>query len=139
MATFYDSRVATLLVTDSGSTSRNVTVYIVSVDGLPGVRRLNDVTTFGSTGRRYSPGLEEQTVTIDMIHSVDANVGSDTVFGPLRTYTAATAFTYNPSNTAASNYVGNWWVEDYVVLAKIGDAVKSRVTCRVDNGVARNA
>lgn len=132
---FFDSRVSRLFVADSASTSQDISAYVKSVEGLPGPRNLNDVTTFGSVGHRWSPGLQDNTVTIELVYSEDATTGSNTVFSPIRTATTSKAFIWYPSGSTGAAFSGNLWVETYEITSRIGNAVMAKVTARVDNGV----
>lgn len=136
MATFYDSKNAKFTVA-----TNDTSATIISIEGLPGVRELNDVTAFGSDGHRWGAGLEHSVFTITGMYDITATVGSDTLFGPARTATSVTAFTYQPYYTstavARTEYGGNFWVENYEVIAKVGNIVTFKATCRVDNGVGR--
>lgn len=143
MAVFFDSRVSQFFVTSATSAMLEVTDYITSLDGIPGARNLNDVTTFGSVGHRYAAGLEEGTFTIELLYSEDANTaslgGTDPVFGLLRTLSTAVAFSYSPGGTTtAKTYTGNLWIDSYNIKAKMGSAVLATVTGKVDNGISRS-
>lgn len=137
MATFYDSTGATFSVTGSPVF---LDATIVSIEGLPGTRELNDVTALGSIGHRFNPGLENTVFTITGMYDTTVSgagvIGSDTAFGAYRTATTPTAFSYVP-NAAGKAYTGTFMVENYEALAKVGSIVMFKVTCKVDNKVTR--
>ena len=134
MAQFWDSKVSVFFLN-----STNMTAYIKSVDGIPGSRLLNDTTTFGSVGHRFTNGLEQQDYTIEMFYadkSVDTS-GTDAIVSPIRTATSTVPFAFYPAGTTAgyTKYSGNLWVESYNVKPVIGQAVLATVKGKVDNGV----
>lgn len=136
MAQFWDSRYSRLIVYNSSSTAEDVSPYVKSVDGLPGPRRVNNVTAFGATGDQYSPGLQGTDVTIEMVYSEDASVSPNAVFSALRTATTTHTFQFYPvGSTAGACFSGQWWVEDFTVKPIIGSAVMATAKCKVDNGV----
>ena len=136
---FFDSQVSVFNITDTGAQDRNITPYVVSVDGLPGPRELGDASVLGDTGRKWQPSLENVIITLELLWSDDANVGSDTVLGPLRTHTAAVAFKYGAKGSTAGyvKYSGSAWVRDYRILSRVGNMVTSRCELQVNGAVAR--
>jgi hypothetical protein len=136
---FFDSQVSVFNITDTGASDRNITPYVVSVDGLPGPRELSDASVLGDTGRKWQPSLENVVITLELLWSDDALVGSDTVLGPLRTHTAAVAFKYGPKGSTAGyvKYSGSAWVRDYRILSRVGNMVTSRCELQVNGAVTR--
>lgn len=135
----FDSQVSVFNITDTGAGDRNITPYVVSVDGLPGPRELSDVSVLGDTGRKWQPSLENVVITLELLWSDDAQVGSDTVLGPLRTHTAAVAFKYGPKGSTAGyvKYSGSAWVRDYRILSRVGNMVTSKCELQVNGVVTR--
>lgn len=135
----FDSQQSVFQITDTGSTLRDITPYIISVDGLPGPRELGEASNLSSSGREWYPTLENSVITLELLWSDDASVGSDTVLGPLRTHSAAVAFDYGPEGKGAGDikYSGNAWVRDYRIISRVGDLVKSRCELQVNGVVAR--
>lgn len=136
---FFDSSISIFQITDTGSTLRDISPYIVSIDGLPGPREFGDVTVLGDGGHKWNPTLENVSVTLELLWSDDASVGSDTVLGPLRSHTAAVAFDYGPEGKTAGDikYSGNAWVEDYSIVSRVGNMVTARCVLRVNGTVTR--
>ncbi len=54
----YDSQLSVFKITDTGAVLRDVSSYIVSVEGLPGPRELNEATTLNQAGRKWHTGLQ---------------------------------------------------------------------------------
>lgn len=133
----FDSGLSVFKIYDTGGVERDVSDYIVSIEGLPGPRELNEATTLNQTGRKWHPTLQNATISLELVYSEDASVGSDTVFGPLRTHTSAVAFKYYPRGTSGQYYSGNVWVRDYRVTTRVGSIVTAKVDLQVDGVVAR--
>lgn len=139
---FFDSELSVFQITDTGANLRDISAYITSIDGLPGVRDLNVATALGDGGEKFHPTLERVTITIELMWSDDALVGPDTVFGPLRTHTSAVAFDYGPEGKGTAGggdekYSGNCWVRDYAITSRSGNMVTARVELKVDGKVTR--
>lgn len=133
----FDSRLSQFKITDATAVLRDISDYIVSIEGLPGVRELNDATTLNRTGRYWHPSLENVTITLELMYSEDASVGTDTVLGPLRTHTAAVAFEYWPHGATGKKYSGNAWVRDYRVVTRVGNIVTARCDLNVQGAITR--
>ena len=139
MTVLFDSGQSVFQITDTGAVLRDITPYIVSIDGLPGPRELSEATTLSDTGRKWYPILENVVVTLELLWSDDADVGSDTVLGPLRTHTAAVAFDYGPEGKVAGDikYHGNAWVRNFQILSRVGQMVSARCELQVNGTVTR--
>jgi hypothetical protein len=135
--TVFDSQLSNFKITDTGSVERDITDFIVSIDGLPGPRELSEATTLNRSARAFHPSLENAVITLELVYSEDALVGSDTVLGPLRTHTAAVAFKYYPRGTSGKYYSGSVWVRNYAVLTRIGDIVRSRCELQANTIISR--
>ena len=132
---FFDSRVSTFTIVDTGAQTRDITPYITRLEGLPGPRRLYPVTAIGDVGDKYHPSLYGATISLDLMWSNDALVGPDTIFKALRDHTAATAFVYLPGGAGKGQYSGNCWVEDYVIHTVVNTLLMATVTLKVDGAV----
>ena len=135
----FDSKNAVFQITDIGATLRDISAYVKSIDGLPGSRSLKDATGLGDAGSKWNPSLEEVGIAVELMWSTDANVGPDTVFGPLRTHTASTAFDYGPDGKTAGKvkYYGTCWVKNFVIAARVGELIMARVELAVNGAVSR--
>ncbi len=134
---FFDSEVSVFQINDLSSL-RDISPGLVGVDGLPGPRTLNEVTALGDGGRKFSPGLEDVTITLDAMYTDTASVGIDTVFGVLLSRaTAAVAFDYGPEGKTSSmpKYSGTCWVESYTITSRVGNRVEASITLRVEGKV----
>jgi hypothetical protein len=134
----FDSSLSVFKITDTGAVERDLTDYIVNLEGLPGPRELSEATTLNQTGRKYHPSLQNATIILELVYSEDALVGTDTVLGPLRTYTAAVAFKYYPRGVSGVYYSGDVWVRDYRVVTRVGDIVRCRCELQVHGVPTRN-
>jgi hypothetical protein len=135
----FDSQLSIFQITDTGAQLRDITPYLVAIDGLPGPRELAEATTLNDSGRMFHPILEGVLITLELLWSDDALVGSDTVLGPLRTHSAAVAFDYGPEGKTGGDikYSGNAWVRDYRILSRVGQMVTSRCELQVNGTITR--
>jgi len=140
MTVLFDSQQSVFQITASVGGVKDITPYIVSIDGLPGPRELAEATTLNDTGRQYYPILENVVISLELLWSDDADVGSDTVLGPLRTHSAAVAFDYGPEGKVNGDikYYGNALVRDYRILSRVGQMVTSRCELQVNGTVGRS-
>jgi hypothetical protein len=138
----FDSKVAKFLVTDSGGTAdRDLSTYITAIGGLPGARNLNEATALGDSGATFHPGLENVTISLSGQFDDTATTGPEAVLGPLRTHTAAVAFSYGPKGSASSalKYSGTCWVTEFTVDASVGSLVLWTASLQVEGQVTRGA
>lgn len=135
----FDSQQSIFQVTDTGAVLRDITPYIVAIDGLPGRRELAESTNLASTGREWYPTVQSATITLELLWSDDALVGSDTVLGPLRTHGSAVAFDYGPEGKSGGDikYHGDLWVDDFVITSRVGDLIKARCVLMVNGAITR--
>lgn len=138
---FYPAKDSTFEIDDTGAVQRDISAYIISIDGLPGPRELIEVTALGDTGRTFIPGLENGVITLELQWSEDASVGPDTVLGALRTHTAAVDFEYGPEGNASTDimYTGTCWVRNFQITSRVGTQVTARCELQVEGAVSRAA
>lgn len=121
---------------NSGGTLTDLSQYITSVSGLPGTADLQDVTTLGSAGRKWVPGLRTAQITLEGIWdpAVDAH------FGPLVGASATQTFEYGPEGGSAGKvkYTGECRVADYEAPSSVGEPVSWSATLQVDGGITRS-
>lgn len=136
---FFDSNSAVFQITDTGGTLRDISAYIIAINGLPGPRELNDVTALGDTGRKWFPTLQDVTITLELLYDDTATTGPEVILGPLRTHTAAVAFDYGPKGKTATflKYSGTCWVRDFEITTQVGRQVMSRLELKVQGVVTR--
>jgi len=139
MTVFQDSQDSVFLIKDTGGDQRDISPYIIAVDGLPGPRKLSEASALGDGGTKWHPGLEDVPFTIEMYWSKDALVGPDTIFGPLRTHTAAVEFEYGPEGQGSGDikYSGTCWIRNYTAPTRVGNLVFAKAECQVNGQVAR--
>jgi len=136
---FVDSQESVFLIVDTGGTGRDLSRYIVLVDGLPGPRELSDATALGAGGRKWHPSLENSIINLELMWSKDTDVGPDTVLGPLRTHTSSVDFNYGPEGQTAGDvkYYGKCWVRNYKVTSRVGNLVMAAAELQVNGQVSR--
>ena len=141
MTTFQDSEDSVFKIDDSGDVLRDLSPYIIAVDGLPGPRKLSEATALGDGGTMWHPGLEDVPFTLELYWSKDTDVGPDTVLGPLRTHTAAVDFEFGPEGGAENDikYSGKCWVRNFTTPVRVGGLVFAKAELQVNGKVARGA
>ena len=83
-----------------GGALTDISAYVKSVDGLPGEKDMGDVTTGGSTGYKWLPGLPKADFSIEAVFDDTATSAYDLV----KTFSADTAtrtFEFGPAGSAA--------------------------------------
>ena len=135
----FNSRVSVFQIDDTGNTLRNLSAYIDSIDGIPGERELNEVTALGDAGRKYIPGLENTTITIEGHYDDTSTTGPEAILGPLRTHTAALDWDYGPEGSTGGypKYSGTFWMRTFVITSRMGEIVRWRTELAVDGQVTR--
>jgi hypothetical protein len=137
--TFFDSKVSKFLMDDTGASQRDLSAYITDVRGLPGPRRLNEVTALGDSGVKFVPGLEDVEIAVRGIFDNTATSGPDAVLGPLRTHTSAVDFEYGPEGSSSGDvkYSGTCWVLSYALRSRVGNRVEWEADLQVEGAVTR--
>lgn len=133
MTTFYDGKRAIFKITDTGSTERDLSDYLVELVGLPGQYEMVDGIAFGDEGApHWLKGCYNGEVTARFKWSDDALVGPDLVLEALLQHTAATAFEYGPrgSTSGAAKYTGNIWVEECSDVVRVNEDLEMTVKLR---------
>ena len=97
----------------------------------------NDVTAFGSVGRRYNAGIDETKFTVEMMFNQVATTGSHTVVGAVHTAKTTVPFVFYPATTGTGNLAisGNISIPKYDITSQVGSIVKVTAECWVDNGI----
>ena len=97
----------------------------------------NDVTAFGSVGRRYNAGIDETKFTVEMMFNQVATTGSHTVVGAVHTAKTTVPFAFYPATSASGNtkISGNISIPKYEITSQVGAIVKVTAECWVDNGI----
>lgn len=141
MSEVFDSQLSVFQIKDTGGDLRDITPYIVDVKGIPGPRELSEATTLVATSRKWHPSLESAAPILELVWSDDADVGSDTVLGPLRQHTAAVEFDYGPEGKTQGDikYSGTLWVDNFDIHSRIGTLVFATCTFKSNSVIARGA
>ncbi|MCK5640572.1 MAG: hypothetical protein KAJ19_07240 [Gammaproteobacteria bacterium] len=137
----HDSKETYFSILDTSAVKQDMSAYVVSVNGLPGPRELNDATTLGDSSRVWHPTLQNAVITLEVLWDETTDTGPDDVFGDLREHTAATAFEYGPRGNTATyeKYSGSCWVRIYDIATRVGSLVTARVEMPCNTVVARGS
>ena len=139
MTTLQDSQDSVFKIDDTGGDLRDLSPYIIAIDGLPGPRKLSEATALGDSGTKWVPSLEDVPFTLELYWSKDALVGPDTVLGPLRQHTAAVDFEFGPEGAAEGDikYYGTCWVRNFTTPVRVGSLVFAKAELQVNGTVSR--
>jgi hypothetical protein len=120
---------------NSGGSLVDLSQYVTSVSGLPGDADLQDVTTFGSAGKKWLPGIRNAEISVEGIW--DATV--DAHFAAIIGSTATQTFEYGPEGGTAGKvkYTGECRVASYTTSGGVGEPVGFSATLRVDGAITR--
>ena len=136
----FDSDQSKFSITDTGSSSRDLSAFINQIGGLPGTRGMNDKSGLTNSSRAWHPSLREASITLGMTWDNTATSGPDVVLAGLLDYTtAATAWEYGPEGTTSGDfkYSGNQWTETYEITSQVGNLVIATATLKVDGAITR--
>jgi hypothetical protein len=136
---FFDSEKSVFRLDDTGGNLRDISTYLQEMSGLPGSRKLNEVTALGDGGTKWHPSLEDVQISLSGTYDDTATTGPDAILGPLRTHTAELDFDYGPKGSAgsATKYSGKFFCTDYQVQSRVGELVMWTATLQVNGKVAR--
>lgn len=120
-------------IDSTGGTPTDISLYIDSVEGLPGEQEFADVTALGDEGHKNIPGLENGSFSL----SGHWDSALDAILGPKRTATAT--FNFGPAGSTGGlvKYTGECWITSYTVSSGVGDKVSWSASCQVDGQVTR--
>ena len=126
-------------IQDNAGTLRDISPSIVRVGGLPGTRELVEVTSLSDAGRQWIAGLENAVIILDLLWTIDANTGSETVMGPIRTGATGREWDYGPRGTGAGNvkYSGTALMRSYEIMAQVGTTVSARAELQTLGTITR--
>jgi hypothetical protein len=120
---------------NSGGTLVDLSQYVTSVSGLPGDADLQDVTTFGSAGRKWLPGIRSAEISVEGVWDpvVDAHFAG--IIGSAGTQT----FEFGPEGGTSGKvkYTGECRVASYQTSGGVGEPVGFSATLRVDGAITR--
>jgi len=133
----FDASVARFYMTEAGG-ERNISPYIVSIDGLPGTRTLLPATTINDLGRKSHPGIQQADIRLELLWSDDALVGSHTVFEILFEDVTARAFRYGPEGDTAGDekISGTALLRLYNAPTRVGNMQSCTVELEVQGAIA---
>ena len=99
----FDASVARFYMSDATGGSRNMSDYVVSIDGLPGTRTLLPATVINDTGRKSHPGIQQADIRLELLWSDTGLGGSHTVFAALFEDVTPREFKYGPEGDTAGD------------------------------------
>ncbi len=134
---FTPGKGAVFSLDDAGGTLRTLTSYVDDVSGLPASQQLEDVTTFGNSGTRWIPTIQDAKFTVKGNFDSTATTGPYAVINSLRTATATASFEYGPegSTTGKVKLSGECWLTDFTVDASVKGKVPFSASFQVDGVV----
>jgi hypothetical protein len=135
----FDAGVSLFKLND-GSTLRDLSPYIIDFAGLPGEKKVNDGTTWGSVGKRPSVSIQENKITVKLLFNMVTDVGAYTVLEKIWDATADTpvAFEYYPAGSGTvgnAKITGNAFLTVFKIASSMGNDVLINAEMEVDNGV----
>ena len=131
----FNSKASVFNLTDAGGSLRSMEEYVVSIDGIPGERELNEVTVLGDSGRNHIGGLENVTITLELVYDDTATSGPDVVLSGLRSDDTARAWDYGPKGGSGRKYSGTMKLRSYTVMSRVGEIVSARAELLVQGTV----
>ncbi len=122
---------------NDGSQLRDISPYIVSMDGLPGEKPTSNSSTWGSVGKRPGLGLQENKIVMKLLFNMVTSVGVNTVLEQLWDNETLAAFEFYPAGTATGNLkiTGSAYLTLYKIASQMGDDILVNAELEVDNGV----
>ena len=105
------------LIEDTAGTERDLSAQITEVHGLPGGRRMEDVTPLISDAPEYAVGHADRRVRLVGYYDATGTASVDEVLYGLSKHRSAVKFRYGPGGVDAGAivYSGKCWVEDYQI------------------------
>lgn len=118
---------------NSAGTLVDLSTYVDSVDGLPGSVDMQDVTTFGATGKRVYPGLKDGQIRVTGVYETAVHTHFSGIFGLAATQT----FEFGPEGGTAGKpkITGECRVAEYTAPVQVGDVLKWSATLQLDGAV----
>jgi len=138
--TYFDAEVSVFKLND-GSELRDLSAYIKELRGLPGQYKVNDVTTFGSSGERPGPSIFVVHFSAEFLFNMVTDVGTHTVLAGHWENKALRAFEYYPAGETAGNakFSGSAYLPIYEITSRVGDYIAIHAEFHADNGVTIGA
>ncbi len=133
------------IVDADGTTTRNISAHLVSVEGIPGERALTEVTDVGDSGHRYVKGRFGSDFRLSGLYNKDVTTGLDTILNGLIEMSSATTFIYGPTGSTSPPmvppnvvYKGSAWLKEYRVLSRVGSAIEFQVVGSITGTLTRH-
>jgi hypothetical protein len=132
----FDAEVSIFKLHD-GSSLRDLSPYITNFDGLPGEVKMNDSTTYGSTGERPTPSIYTARIVMDLLYNHVTSVGVHTVLALLHANKTLAAFEYYPvgEGTDDAKITGNAYLAIYRITGRVGSFITVHAELPVNNKV----
>ena len=125
----------------------DITAYVTGVEGLPGEAELASVTTLVDSGPRFSPGLKNATITLNLLYSSDLSSsgqgfpislakwlgGNSALFGS----SVTRSFEFSPDSTLAGKQklTGECLISSINQVARLGEMVVADAELQLDGVV----
>ncbi len=133
----FDAGVSIFKLND-GSQLRDISPYIVDMDGLPGEKVVKDSSTWGSVGKRPGLGIQENKITLKLLFNMVTDVGAYTVLEKIWDAETLAAFEYYPAGSGTvgnAKITGSAYLTVFKIASSMGNDVLINAEMEVDNGV----
>jgi len=124
MSTVYDSVLSVLKIN-----TKDVSASVVGIRPRFG-RVLTEGTTLGATHERTHPGIGLTSIEVEFLYNEDADIGSDTVIGPLLGSKTPVTWEFYPVGEAGKKFHGYCVIETYQPTTRVGRLVSATCTLR---------
>lgn len=137
MANYSHGRLIHFELDGTGATPVDLSTYVMEVSGIPPEVDLGDVTTAGSTGHRFYPGLQKATITVKFRYADGSGSPMDTIGTRAQWKTGTRSFIFGPrgSTSGYPKYTGELWIKSCPMDAKATDPLVMTMTAEMDDGV----
>lgn len=129
-------------IDDSAGILRDLSVFVNSVEGLPGDGEVSETTTFGAAGdaKTFIRGLNGAEFSIEGLYDSTATTGPDAVLSGLRTAEASSTFEYFPAGnvTGEAKYTGECFLTSYPLSSPVADVVTFSADFTVSGQIVRS-
>ena len=126
-------------IDNAAGTLKDLTAHVTRVTGLPGRKDMVDITTFGNSGHKWKPTLENVAFSVEGIYDDTDTSGPNDILGGARADTTPStlSFEYYPNTTTAGKpkYSGECYIENYEEPTDVNSVALWRADFRVDGVV----
>ena len=139
----FDSKKQLFTIVDSdGSTTRDLSAFITSVDGLPGDNELQDTSKVGDSGHTFTRTLWNAPFTLEGYYDNTATSGPAVVLDNLQAMDTATTFVWAPTGNASGEtppnrqYTGSVFLKGHNNTARVGSVISFRASMQSNGKIS---